>query len=442
MQDPHRDYWIARATALRRKVNLGWWMQIFAGPLVIGSLLTAAALPWIRQAHGGGTPVPVIVAITGSVSLLALGCYFFAARRFDTLDCSLTRMDVSLRLHNALAVAHSGIAPWPQPVAASRKKDLAWNWPRLLVPIIGSLVLLAAGFVIPIRAKPATATAPPQPQAWQQLAAELDDLAKEELVDQPYIEETKKRLDDLKAQEEEQWFSHSSLEATDSLRESHEAKKSQVSKDLNQAANSLENFGKQAGGDPAARERIMEDFDKALEGLRNGTMKPNAALLQQLEGVDLKNLGQLSADQLQQLRQNLRNTANKIGNAGQGTGDDWADELLAGDGSEGQGEGEGQGGEEPGKGDVNRGPGHDPNLLGKGNDASAIGDITGLESKDLSRTSPGDLLELKTGEHDIDRTASKITQGGATASQGRGGEQIWKQSLDPQEQRAFKRYFD
>src|SRR6478609_4075706 len=91
------------------------------------------------------------------------------------------------------------------------------------------------------------AATPEQPQAWKQLSSELDHLTQEQVVDEKYLEETRKRLEELKSQEEEQWFSHSSLEATDSLKKSHRAETDRIERELGRADKALENIEKNAG---------------------------------------------------------------------------------------------------------------------------------------------------------------------------------------------------
>jgi hypothetical protein len=110
--------------------------------------------------------------------------------------------------------------------------------------------------------------------------------------------------------------------------------------------------------------------------------------------------------------------------------------LLAGEnGQDGEREGTGKGG-------VDRGPGHAPGVLGKESQKTETGDLTGLEARDLSRAMPGDLLELQDGEHQIDRTPTGPKAGGDTEATGQGGDRVWKDSLDPAEQRAMKRFFE
>jgi hypothetical protein len=53
----------------------------------------------------------------------------------------------------------------------------------------------------------------------------------------------------------------------------------------------------------------------------------------------------------------------------------------------------------------------------------------------------GDLLAIGETEHDDKESNAKASQGGAVASQGKGGEAVWRESLLPSEKAVLKRYF-
>lgn len=442
----NRDHWQAKAKQVARQVNFAWWLETLSAPLLIGALAGAAGLLIVRRELSQIEPWVTAAAIGGTVLLLALGCWAWAARKFEKPEQSLVRIEAVMHLRNSLSAAGAGVAPWPDPLVKI-DAGLRWQWSRLIVPPLGALVLLAAGLLIPVTARGTRAdSAPEQPQAWKQLSSELDHLTKEEVVDEKYLEDTRKRLEELKSQEEEQWFSHSSLEATDSLKKSHHAETERVERELGRAEKALGDLEKNAGSaNQTEKNRMMEEFDQALQGLQNGAMKPNPALLEQMKKLDLKDMANLSPEQMEQLRENLKKHADAMKDGqGKGEGDDWSDELLAGDeGKDGEGkDGDGENGDGNGSGGVDRGPGHAPGVLGKERNALETGDLTGLESKDLSRATPGDLLELKDGEHEVDKTPSHITDGGNTDATGKGGDRVWKDSLDPAEQRTLKKFFE
>lgn len=455
--DGNRKYWQDQAGALSRRVNFAWFLQILAAPLLVYSVIGACAILILRREiegfsvpfAGAGLAVGLIVVI--AVSLV------FAVRRFEKPENSLVRIEAGAGLNTALTSANAGVASWPEPPPAP-PAALKWHLPKTFTPPLAALALLALGLFIPISAKQQIAPAPSrQPQAWSQIDAQLEQLEEDKMIDEEYIEEMEKRLAELRSQEEQDWFSHASLEATDSLKESQNSNMEKLERDLNEAGNALEALAENADKMNAAqKQKLTEEFEQALQGLQNGAMKPNKELLDQLSKLDPDDLGKLTPEQMEQLKENMDKLKESLENAGQGQGegDDWADQLLG----DGEGEGEGEGncpgggecpgcddpnckGDGPGKGGIDRGPGHDPNVLKGAKDPLDTGELTALEAKDLSRAIPGDLLQLQDGKHTVDENASKASAGGAGA-QGKGGDRVWKDSLAPDEQRALKKYFE
>jgi len=438
----NKKFWNDRAKALSRRINFAWFLQTIAAPLLVTAAIGAVATLVVRREFSQISVLEISLAL--GFIMLAVGIVFFviSARRFETPAQSLVRIEADAGLNTALSSAKAGVSPWPEK-PADLPESLNWHLPKTLAPPVGAVVLLALGLLIPISAKVRDTPAPSsQPQAWSELDSELEQLADDAMVDEEYIEEMEKRLDQLRSQEEEDWFNHASLEATDSLKETQDSNMEKLERDLSEAADALEALTENAEGmTTEQKQKLTEDFEDALKGLQNGAMKPNPALLNELSKLDPENLGKLSPEQLSQLKENMEKLQQSLDKAGQGNGegDEWSEQLL-GDG-EGEGEGKGENGTGTGSGGVQRGPGHDPNVLRDEKDALDIGDLTALEAKDLSRAIPGDLLQLQDGKHTVDESASKAGEGG-TAAKGRGGDRVWKDSLSPDEQGALKRYFE
>jgi hypothetical protein len=440
--DANREHWHQQAAKIARRVNLGWWLDQLSAPLVVTAAVGSCTLLLARKRFPDISLWWFALTVIGSVLLIAGISWLLARRKFETPTQSLVRIEATLRLRNALSAAEAGVAPWPAPQFVANA-GTQWNWPRLLVPTLGTLLLLTAGLFIPLSATEQPA-AHEEPLAWKKIEADLNKLAEDKVVDETYLEEMQKRIDEMRAQKEEDWFSHSSLEATDAMKKAHQAEISRMNRELGQVGKALGDLQKNAAaGNQAEQARLATEFDQALQGLKTGAMKPNPDLLKQLENMDPNNLGQLSPEQLQQLKDNLQKARDAMGGMqGQnGQGDEWSDQLL-GDGNGGrEGEGSGEDGEGPGQGGVSRGPGHDPNVLGKEHEKRTTGDLTPLEAKDLSRATPGDLLQIQDGEHEINQTPSQVGAGGNTQFGGAGGDRVWKESLDPSEQRAMKNFF-
>lgn len=454
ISEENRDHWIGLAKRTAKRINVAWWLERLSAPLVILSTAGACVLLMLRR-DSPDTPLwQYAVGVGIALGVLALGAWLAAKRKFETPEQSLVRIEATMKLRNSLSAARAGVTAWPDP-QMNVESGVRWNWPRLLVPTLGAILLLSAGLFVPVSALPvAKKDSPEEPQAWKKIESDLDQLAKDAVIDEAYIEDMKKKVEELRAQKEEDWFSHSSLEASDSLKKEHQAELKRMERELERADKAMGNLQKAAGGGEGDPAKMANEFEQALQGLQNGAMKPNPDLLNQLKSLDPKNLGQITPEQMQQLKENLgkANEAMK-GMQGQGEGQgDWEDQLQAdGDGQgdkpgqgqgSGDGEGEGQDGEGAGKGGVGRGPGHAPGVLGKEANKTETGALTGLDAKDLSRATPGDLLQLQDGEHQIDKSPSKASNGGGTQATGQGGDRVWKESLDPDEQRAMKKFFD
>lgn len=473
--------WSRHSRRVARKVNLGWWLQVVSTPLVVTGLAGACALLLLRRFPS--TPQTGILAAStaGVVAAIGVIAWLVARKRFEAASQSMVRIEAAMKLRNGLSAAKAGISPWPSPPPVV-SAGLDWRWQRVLVPPVAALGFLTAGLLIPVSAVSPRQQSAEQPLAWQQIEADLQRLEEDkDVIDQTYIEETKKQLEELKSQDPDEWFSHSSLEATDALKQQHASDLQSLQRELGRAQKAMNDLAASADKmTPAQKDNLMNQLDQAVKNLESGALKPNSELMNQLSKMDTTNLGQIPSDKMEQLRQNMQKAAKAAqecqgdgqgnpengenggkGKGGKGgQGDQWSDELNDGGGNgegdgqgEGNGEGEGDGegdgsgedgqqGSGKGNGDVGRGPGHAPGMLGKERGQNATGDLTGIESKDLSRALPGDLLELQNGEHDVDKTARGPQAGGAAGDTGAGGDRVWKESLDPSEQKALKKFFE
>ncbi len=425
-------------------------------PLLISAVLCSAVTLLVRREFPS-VPVELIgLTIAGIILVIAVIVGFLASRRFENASGSMVRIEASQQMNSALSAATVGVRPWPE-VPEKLSSSLSWHLPKTIAPPLAAFAILAIGLLIPISAK--TSVSPPpssQPQAWNEIESQLEKLVEDAMIDESYIEEIEKRLEQLRAQDEQDWFSHSSLEATDSLKETQRANIDKLQQDLTEAQNSLNSLNEKADTlDSTQKQKLAESFEKALQDIQKGAMKPNPELLEKLSQLDPENLGNLTPEQLDQLKDNMQKLQQSLENAQQGQGqeEDWNDQLL-GDQGEGDcengncqdpncpGGGECKGeGDQPGSGGVDRGPGHDPNLLKNEKEALDVGELTSLDAKDLSRATPGDLLQIQDGEHTRDDSASVPSVGG-TASKGSGGDRVWRESLAPDEQRALKKYFE
>jgi hypothetical protein len=398
-------------------------------------------LPWTWWAGGTG----------GAVTVLALLAWIRARRRFVTSDQAMVRLEAELRLHNALTAAREGLRPWPAPPPASRpvRDGWAWNWPRLVVPPVGTAVLLAGAFLVPIRPVQGVAVVPQEPMAWREMEGWLDELREQSLADPEAVEELERKIEALRDRPAEEWFGHGSLEATDSLREALERSLSELERHsadagltLSAAARLGEGHGKET------EERLGRELAEALRGLEAGRLPTDPALREQLRALDPSSLRQLDAAKCQGLGEKLGKNAEALrkmlaeSGRGEGLGEEGEGALsekeilrLLG---ELPGEGEGEG---PGRGGVQRGRGDAPMFHEDQESQLGTSNLERITNEDLERAAPGDVLgEIEVKQDPVTEGAA-VRSGGSVGSAGRGGDRVWDAELLPAEQDVLRKFY-
>lgn len=437
--------WKRRALSLARRLNFAWWLDRFNALLIGGLLLFAVFLLLARTWRPGWlSPTTAGLAFSGTLTVLALAAWWLARKRFVGVEVALTRLDDRLRLHNRLASASARVGPWPK-LPADRRDNagLHWNLARVWLPGFAALLLVAAAWWMPLpEAKPMSARAA-EPGAWQQMEDWLGTLEEEGLIEDASIKELESRVEELRNQPEEEWFSHSSLEATDTLRQSlgMEIRDLAAEMDaLERQLSALQSFSSQMS--EAAKERLAKEFQQALEALEGSGLSLDQALMKQLKEIDPAALGQgtlsqLSAEQLKALQEQLRKGAGALG-AMEGL-------PALGEGSEGGGEGEIAGrfgnGQGDGTGGVSRGRGDAPLFFGDKEQDLGTSNLEGIANDDFSKAAVGEVLGLGETERKIERASEGPVSGGTVGALGQGGEAVSRETLLPDEQTVLKRYF-
>ena len=283
-----------------------------------------------------------------------------------------------------------------------------------------------------------------QPLAWPEMQSWLQTLEEPAVLEAAQLDQLREKLAELQAQPEKDWYSHESLEATDSLRQSLDRSIQQMGAELDTAErslNALQNYSDQLTAE--SKDQLAADFQAALQGLRANEFKLDPELMKKLAALDPKNLKSLSKEQLDQLRTAM----------GKNSGACKACQNPGGQGDPGfLGDGKGSDDEEmaelmkllachqPGRGGISRGPGAAPLFLGDTEANLGTRQHEAVTSDDLSRAAPADVIGLGEQKHELDTTAVGPRAGGA-ADTGQGGERVWKDDLTPAERAVIKRYF-
>ncbi len=217
------------------------------------------------------------------------------------------------------------------------------------------------------------------------------------------------------------------------------AQMAQNLKTAERSLNALQNYADKLS--QAGKDQLLKDLDEALKGLQSSPLELNPDLLKELAQIDPKSMPTLSKAQLDQLREALKKGAGECqgmcknpGFLGDGEGeDDQLSEML---GRQGQ-----TPGDSPGEGGINRGPGTAPLTLSDEENNFGTDKNEAVSNSDLSRAQLSTMLSLQDGKHEVDKTYQGPTAAGSANSPGQGGEQVWRETLTPEEKAVLKRVF-
>ena len=295
MQPSPADYWRRQAgrTALRH--NAACVLAEFL-PWALGvSAAFACGLLLARQHDAAGQAAWLAYAIA---LLAAAEIALRRARpRFFTAHDAMVRLEWRLGLHNRLSSAAAGVGDFPDVRPAT--DGFAVRWQKVGLPLAGAAALVLAAAWIPVSHASAVYRPPAAPLAWTQTAEWVDSLKKSDALQDPPVEELRERLEQLRKQPAEDWYSQSSLEAGDNLHQQTEQSIEALQRDLQSAQSSMGAMERFSDSTSAAEMKMAhENMASALQGLAMGNLPLNKELLSQLKTADLSNLKNLSPAQL------------------------------------------------------------------------------------------------------------------------------------------------
>ncbi len=423
----NKEFWLQRARREAFRFNFGWWLQKFlpwiVGLGIAGAILTLALRSAQYEATGAG------MAVLAGTLVGGIAAWLQARKKFLSTDEALTRLDADLFLRNRLTVAAQGIGEWPRPDDHAALA-LRWNWKSLWWPPVTAVVLTLAALFTPLPDVAAKATAAKAgPPAWTSTQEKIDELRKDDLVQEEAVEEFQKALEALRKQPSDEWFRHESLEASDHLQTQLDQSLGELQKNLETALGALDASREMEGSQlKAMGEPLDEAMQKALQGLEMGQLPLDEKMLAQLKKLDVSKIRQLSAEDFKKLGDKMKAGISTCSN-GFCKGDKAGDALLALLA-------------QPGNAGVSRGPGAAPLTMKEHESQLGSTQTEVVTNDDLSNAAVGDLMGLGSSKHEVDKNAWSGPQaGGIISSTGSGGEAVWEQPATPAEQQALQRFF-
>ena len=404
----------------------------------------SVALLLVRWAQ----PERLMLVWIGLGALLVLGAViaWLAGRgKFESTDAARVRLEDALDLKTRLSAAHAGVGAWPQP-RESIAWPVRWRWQRpLAVTLFTAAMLLLAAWVPVSRRDADHKRVIEKPSAVKDVEAWLQELRKEQAVEEKSTEEVEKKIADLLQRPAENWYEHGSLEAAGNLKEQTASDLREMAENLadaQRAASALQAMGD--GVPQAMKDSLAGGLEQAAKNLSTGGMKPNEQLLQQLQKMQPSQLGNLSKEEMKKLAEQLKKNSEALGKClGNCPGFDPSGipTYNIADGENGKKGKDGDG--DPGRGGVSEGRG-DAEMFFKKHETNLDTNKTEAVKTqlDAERAAPADVLAVTDGQHDVDKNAYQgPKQGGAIQNAGDGGSAVWQNSLVPAEREVLKKYF-
>ncbi len=423
-------YWRKEGQRVARRVNAALWLERFSLPAALLGLVWGGAILFTRRYEPDALRWvhPVGACLLG---LIALEAWWHTRRKWCTEAEGLVRLEWVYGLHNALSSAAAGVLPWPEPLPTPADGRLRWRLPRTLAPLLLGVLLVAGAWKIPLsHAEEPEITVPKEePLAWKKTEETLARLEEEKVVEPESIRPFAEKLEALRSQPQEAWYTQSLLEASDNLQQETAAAAARMAEQLAAAAEAL----RMEKIDPQNAASLWKE---AMGGLKDGALQPDAALAEALKKAMQEGISRLSPAELEALREQLQKAAD---GAREGTGT--LQEALAALRAK-QGEGDAQLQQGPG----GPGPGGDHvplHLRESSTPPLNPNETLPLSSDDTSRLALGDKMESLPSTPPDAPPQETPTQrdGGAITSPGAGGEAVWNDRLRPDEQAVLRRFF-
>lgn len=432
-------FWLKQGVRVARQLNfarLAEWavpgMMVWAVLVGCGVLLARrSSMPEsVPDATGGWSGIGLCIAV-GLMGVIWIVAFVRARQRWVATGEGLVRLDWVLSLDSALATAQAGIGEWPQRpdrTTTTPGGALRWRWDRIVFPLAVGACFLAGAVWVPIsRVHERGGFHVEAPLAWGEVEAALETLKEEKITEPEKLAALEEKLEALRGQPEASWYSQSSLEASDALRQEVGGALSQLEQQLAKAQQALAQMGDGAGLPEQAA------FGDALRALESGAMPLDKAQMEALQAaLGPKGAGSIDKEKLQKMLQELQQGAQEA-LAGMGSA---AEALKNGLGVMGIMEGQGSSGM-PGPGG-----GHDPLGFKKPADLIEPTLKEALPPGDSSRAALGDLVNRSAQAPEIDPSAqSAPTAGGGVAAEGQGGDVVWRNEITPAERAVLRRVF-
>lgn len=439
---PIPSFWQQTQRKIKWRINLTLWGERFLPLFFLFSSLTALLFYLFRR--WGENPLWPGLALIPILAGLAIYVYVRLKRNFFTRQDTLAFLDDKLQLNTRLSLANSGKGEWPDEQRLA--PCLKWRSPLpfILWPV-SSLILIALSLSIPL---PASVTSTPYtsaPPALEQVDKWMEALSQMKELDQEQLEELEEKVQSLLERPNEEMYTHSALEAAESLKEQMDQEMKEFSQNLKRfqdALSSAQNEDAAQTNNAQANEDSLKSAMEAMDGKNlqlskdalnpakgnNGPAQKQSAKggknfspnkmsqMSDAQKQKLKDMAQRAREQLEALNQSLKDCNGNCDSLGNGNGNG------------------------PGKGGPGGGGGAAPLALGK--TAPEIN----MEKEDLlsdpnAEITLGEKIGEQSGIFDVQDDGKRASSAGKVRKPSSGGQTTWEEQYTPAEKEALKNFF-
>ena len=433
--------WRNRAARLASKLNFHHWFSRLVPKFFF--LMTIAALAELFRREMNGPSHGMVAFLLGGTALVCGWAWLEARRHFCTRSQALVRLETVLGLHNRLSCAEEGIAPWPRTSGGPVDDGYNPNWKQILVPLLAGIVFLYAAHLVPVRAFHATGTAGTisEPPDHAQVQNWINALKAADVIEPDKLQDMQAGLDKLRQKSPQDWYTQSSLEAADSLKEMMEQSMNSLEQGLDQADQTVQSMRDQQQSSPGGSLREMQEkLSEAGENMASGNLPLKRELVDAMKGGSSTDKS-LSASQMAALQKRLEQGKLAAQTAAKMNGgfSDEMDQVMSDAMSRGVAQRR-HGRMAPGG--AGGGTETAPLFLQARDRDTPKGAMTGVNNDDMSRASLGETIKITASTPVVDPNAAPGTgPAGAAHVSGNGGEAVWRSTYDPQEADVLSRFF-
>ena len=306
-------FWQAASRALARRINLGWWLERWTVWLMAAAIAGSVAVLLVRWMQPDQLR-HVWIALAAVLGLGALIAWLVERRRFEAPDAARVRLEDALGLNARLSAAAAGVGDWPAEVEKI-EWPVRWRWQRPLAVLLFTVSMFLLSAWVPISEDAAfKKRIIEKPSAVKDVEQWVQELRKEQAVEEKSAEEVDEKIADLLRRPAENWYEHGSLEAAGNLKEQTAAELRELAENLadaQRAATALQAMGDAAP--QAVKDSLAAGLEQAASNLAAGGMKPNEQLLQQLQNMKPSDLKGLSKEQMKSLAEQLKKNSETLG---------------------------------------------------------------------------------------------------------------------------------